>query len=99
MHRVAHSHSRDILAAALESNATLGEQPKGLCLDGMELSDIAGEAMVWKDAMRYAELKEGNDTRRLGVNFLLDSLIYTSLERMECPKQATYCMLMCMSTG
>lgn len=53
MHGIAHSHSRDILAAALESNATLGEQPKGLYLDGTELRDIASEEMVWKDAMRY----------------------------------------------
>lgn len=57
--------ARDILAAAFDCNATLGERPKGLYLDGSELTDIADEAkdekkraMVWKDSVRYAQLAE-----------------------------------------
>ncbi|PQE32203.1 short-chain protein [Rutstroemia sp. NJR-2017a WRK4] len=58
--------AKDILAAAFESNPVLGEQPKGLYLNGSERSDVSAEAqdpkkreMVWKDSVRYTGLKEG----------------------------------------
>jgi hypothetical protein len=58
--------ARDILAAAVDSSPVLGEQPKGLYLDGSERSEVSVEAqdpkkreMVWRDSVGYAGLEEG----------------------------------------
>ncbi|PQE22282.1 short-chain protein [Rutstroemia sp. NJR-2017a WRK4] len=58
--------AKDVLAAAFDSSPVLGEQPKGVYLDGSERAEISAEAqdprkreMVWKDSIGYAGLKEG----------------------------------------
>jgi hypothetical protein len=58
--------AKDILAAAFDSSPFLGEQPKGVYLDGSERAEISAEAqdpkkreMVWRDSIGYAGLKEG----------------------------------------
>lgn len=55
----------DVIAAAMDCNAVLGERPQGLYLDGSELADISPEAkdegkrlMVWRDSVRYTGLKK-----------------------------------------
>ncbi|KAI1633646.1 putative short-chain dehydrogenase [Biscogniauxia mediterranea] len=57
--------SRDILAAAFDSNPVLGEQPKGLYLNGEERREMAAEArdprkrdILWKDTLKYTRLNE-----------------------------------------
>lgn len=58
----------DVLAAAMDCNAVLGERPQGLYLDGCELAGVSTEAkdeakrlMVWRDSVRYTGLK-GDET-------------------------------------
>ena len=52
--------ARGIVAAAFKSNATLGEWPKGLYLNGMELRDVGDEA---KDEKKRAICTvEGGET-------------------------------------
>ncbi|KAI1501963.1 putative short-chain dehydrogenase [Biscogniauxia marginata] len=57
--------SADIVAAAFDSNPTLGERPKGLYLNGEERMEMAAEArdprkrdIVWKDTLKYTRLDE-----------------------------------------
>ena len=57
--------SADILAAAFDSNPTLGERPKGLYLNGEERREMAAEArdpqkrvILWKDTLKYTRLHE-----------------------------------------
>ncbi|TAQ84953.1 hypothetical protein B7494_g6727 [Chlorociboria aeruginascens] len=64
--RTADVSAGDVLAAALDNNPVLGERPQGLYLDGSERAEISAEAkderkraMVWKDSVRYTQLKEG----------------------------------------
>ena len=56
--------SGDIITAAFDSNATMGERPKGLYLNGDELKEMAAEArdprkreILWKDTLKYTELR------------------------------------------
>lgn len=57
--------SADIIAAAFDSNPTLGERPKGLYLNGEERREMAAEARdpkkrdtLWKDTLKYTRLHE-----------------------------------------
>ncbi|KAK2603184.1 hypothetical protein N8I77_009662 [Diaporthe amygdali] len=63
--RTTRKSSGDLIAAAFDSNPTLGEQPKGLYLDGQERREMAAEAqdprkrhILWRDTVNYTGLKE-----------------------------------------
>ncbi|KAI0003882.1 putative short-chain dehydrogenase [Xylariaceae sp. FL0662B] len=58
--------ARDMLAGAFDNSQLLGERPKGLYLDGSELAEMSAEAkdpkkkeILWKDSVRYTQLKKG----------------------------------------
>ncbi|KAI0015224.1 putative short-chain dehydrogenase [Xylariomycetidae sp. FL0641] len=60
--------ARDILAAAFDCNPVLGERPRGLYLNGTDLSRPAAEArdprkreVLWRDTLRYTQLR-GEET-------------------------------------
>ncbi|KAG8163455.1 hypothetical protein KVR01_006752 [Diaporthe batatas] len=66
--RTTKKSSGDLIAAAFDSNPTLGERPKGLYLDGEEPRQMAAEArdprkreILWHDTVRYTGLK-GDET-------------------------------------
>ncbi|KAI1312959.1 putative short-chain dehydrogenase [Xylaria venustula] len=65
-YRTTKKSARDIMTAAFDSNTVLGEQPKGLYLDGELRRDMSAEArdprkqeVLWKDTVKYTQLKEG----------------------------------------
>lgn len=56
----------DIRAAAFDCNAVLGEQPKGLYLDGEKKIEMSADAkdpkktrILWTDTIRYAIFRKG----------------------------------------
>lgn len=56
----------DVLAAALDTRPPFGEHPKTLYMNGnepkemgVEAKDTEKRASVWKAAVRYTELKQG----------------------------------------
>lgn len=56
----------DLLAAAFDCNPVLMDQPRGLYLDGEKKIEVSADAkdpnktqLLWKDTVRYANLKEG----------------------------------------
>ena len=65
--RTRQKSSGDLIAAAFDSNPTLGERPKGMYLDGEEPREMAAEArdpkkraILWRDTVQYTGLKEAD---------------------------------------
>ncbi|KAK3689099.1 putative short-chain dehydrogenase [Podospora appendiculata] len=65
-YRTPDKSAADVLMAAMDNNPVLGERPKGLYLNGSEICETSVEAkdpkkreIVWRDSVRYANLKEG----------------------------------------